>query len=453
MAMIAIDPWAGAFALVVLVAVHQYLARTAGPARWADSRRSYHLQLIRENLLAMLEEAEHPRDWRPCILVFCEDAEGRARLLVFASWIEGGSGFTTAVEIVEGEGQRGLQLRDKTEKGLQKSIADLKLGTFTRVLTAPDFRAGVESLLQSFGIGGIRANTVLLNSVEQIRGTTNHEGQVHYGLQLQEAMRLGCNVVVLDARDDEWTRLERLESWERRIDVWWWGDKTSQLMLLLAYLMTRTGPWSGAKIRVLAPTSEEAREKTLERVRGNLKEVRIDAEAQAVVNVDPDKVVELSTTAALVFLPLQFRESQLYHPSKLMLDELLDRLPVVALVAAAEDIDIGSEPDEGDQAERAAALDAVKDTEAETQSVENEATRLADAARKKSEDLREARASGNEEKIRDARSALEEAERLAAAAQAALKTARDKAKEAVQAAQSLGAEPGGGDKEKGGPEP
>ena len=46
--MFAIDLTASAIALSVLFAIYQYLKRTAGPARWADSQRSHHLQQVRE---------------------------------------------------------------------------------------------------------------------------------------------------------------------------------------------------------------------------------------------------------------------------------------------------------------------------------------------------------------------------------------------------------------------
>ena len=59
--MLAIDITSGIVAVSVLFAVHQYLKRTAGPARWADSRRSHHLQQVRENLLAANLEPEHPQ--------------------------------------------------------------------------------------------------------------------------------------------------------------------------------------------------------------------------------------------------------------------------------------------------------------------------------------------------------------------------------------------------------
>jgi hypothetical protein len=46
--------WASFVAIAILLAVFQYVKRTAGPARWADSRRSYYLQRVRRHLLARL---------------------------------------------------------------------------------------------------------------------------------------------------------------------------------------------------------------------------------------------------------------------------------------------------------------------------------------------------------------------------------------------------------------
>ena len=103
-AMLAIDPVAGVVAISVLFGIYQYLGQSAGPARWADSQRSYHLQQVREHLLAAAAEPEHPRNWRPQILVFVRDEERRVPLLRFSSWIQGRSGLTTAVRVLEGSG-------------------------------------------------------------------------------------------------------------------------------------------------------------------------------------------------------------------------------------------------------------------------------------------------------------------------------------------------------------
>ena len=116
--MLAIDFAAGAIALAILLAIFQYLKRTAGPPRWADSQRSYHLQLIREHLLAAAEEPEHPRYWRPQILAFSDNPKRRAELLEFASWMEGGSGLTTVVRILEGQGPKMRKLKAEAEAEL-----------------------------------------------------------------------------------------------------------------------------------------------------------------------------------------------------------------------------------------------------------------------------------------------------------------------------------------------
>ncbi|MBN2418772.1 MAG: amino acid permease, partial [Deltaproteobacteria bacterium] len=94
--MLAIDLTAGAFAISILFAVYQYLKRADKPSRWADSRRSHYLQKVRENLIGAASEPEHSRDWRPQILVFAEDDSQWKELLSFSSWVEGGSGLTTA---------------------------------------------------------------------------------------------------------------------------------------------------------------------------------------------------------------------------------------------------------------------------------------------------------------------------------------------------------------------
>jgi amino acid transporter len=372
-AMIAIDPPASGTAVALLFAIQQFIKRTAGPARWADSARSHHFQRVRESLFAMDEDPAHPRDWRPCILAFCHDPSRRERLLKFASWIEGGSGLTTAVSIIEGDDEKSLRLRDKADQEIRQFIAEHELQVFARTIMASDSRVGVESLIQSFGIGGISANMALFSCVDQLHEAEENAAQVRYGRELQEAMRLRCNVIVFDGDPTEWSAVERLDGSELRIDVWWWGERTSQLMLLLAYLMTRSARWSDATVRVFVPGSRDASAKTLERVRQFLDEIRIDAEPEVVFDVDADTVVRHSREASLVFFPLRYRElSLLAAPNdQIQVASFLEQLPMVALTLAAEDVDLGAGPDEGEAAEVAKATAVVDDTETTAQKAED----------------------------------------------------------------------------------
>ena len=78
--------------------------------------------MVREHLLSIAAEPQHPRDWRPQILAFSDDPRRRAQLLRFSSWIEGGSGLTTAVRILEGEGVKMRKAKEEAEEELAQDI-------------------------------------------------------------------------------------------------------------------------------------------------------------------------------------------------------------------------------------------------------------------------------------------------------------------------------------------
>jgi amino acid transporter len=440
-AMLAIDVRSGSVAIAVLFAIYQYLKRTAGPARWADSQRSYHLQHIREHLVAAAAEPEHPRDWRPQLLAFSDDSHRRERLLRFASWIEGGSGLTTAVRILEGEGVKMLKLREEAEAELRMAITEHGLKAFSLVLVAPNLQIGLHTLVQAFGVGPLRANTILLNWPEELPKGVFGLGELRYGRNLRVAFRFGCNIVVLDAKKKQWTNLETLASHERRIDVWWWGDATSRLMLLLAYLMTRTEAWDGAKIRVLAVTNEDRPEQTVEGLAATLKDVRIEAEP-VVVYGGPDELVAQSAGSALVYLPFRLRGNQVMNCFGGALGEVISALPVVAAVLAAQDIDLDAEPEEGEAGEMAAAIDALSDAEKKAKEAEKDAFEAAEKADEKLRDIRDAAVSGaDQETMAKLSAAAKEGREQATKAARRAARALAKAEDAARAVEAIEPKP------------
>ena len=377
-AMLAIDISSGIVAIAVIFGIYQYLRRTAGPARWADSRRSHYLQRIRENLLALAAEPAHPRDWRPHLLVFSDDSHRRSQLLQFSAWIQGRSGFVTAVRILEGEGLIMLKRRDEAIAELRADIAAQKVDAFPLAVVASSFESGAHLLVQSFGVGPLKANTVLINWLEKSYISDSEEAA--YGRNLRSALRLGCNIMILDAKENAWKALSALPSAERRIDVWWWGDATSRLMLLLAYLMTRNPEWEDARIRLFGVGTQEGEAPTVEALRRILDEVRIDAEATALEKADANTIAARSADSAMVWLPFRIRSNQLVGPFDTPLEDLTLRLPLVASVLAAEDLDLDAEPEEGAAAEMAAALDALSTAEQKARATEKEALESAERA-------------------------------------------------------------------------
>jgi len=437
---LAIDLRAGAIAIAVLFAVYQYLSRTAGPARWADSRRSYHLERLRAHLLAAAAEPEHPRDWRPQLLAFSSHSHRREQLLRFASWLEGRSGFITAVRILEGEGVAMLKQREEAEDELRKDIRKSGVKAFPLVINAPNLATGLHTLVQSYGIGPLRANTILLNWLEELpRGILGLKEE-RYARNLRVAFRLGSNIVILKANQENWRALEALEPKDRRIDVWWWGDATSRLMLLLAYLMTRSDAWEESTIRVLAAGYEEATEETMADLKKTLDEVRIEAESEVVAQADAGEIAKRSSDAAILFVPFRLRGNQLKDPFGNPVDDLLAHLPLVALVLAAEDIDLGADPEEGEAGERAVALDTLADAEKRAREADKEAAKTSEEAEKRRHEVEAAVENGAGERLKDnveaalkAKAEADEAKRRAAKAMA-------KEKEAAKVVEELGVE-------------
>ncbi|WP_300455516.1 amino acid permease [Desulfobacula sp.] len=358
--MLAIDPRSGAAAIAVLFAIHQYLKRTAGPARWADSSRAYHLQQARNHLLTADKDPAHDRDWRPRLLIFDHGKNRRDALLTFSSWIEGGSGFAIALQVAEGKGPMARKQGKEMQKELASFIMDRELPIYPLTVCAPDFSDALGVLIQGTGFGPIMPNTAVLNWFGTPGDTIPSSNRYQYIQHLRTIFRFGCNIVVLHTDTDTWNRVQQPSSEDRHIDVWWQNDATSRLMLLFAYLMTRKDPWQEATIRVLTQGTGDNLEDEKKTLSSLLEDVRIEAEAIIVPSFEPKIVAENSKTAGIVFLPFTLKANQLMGPSGKSFDLAFPRLPVCALVLAAEDIDLDSEPEEGATAMIAAASDALE---------------------------------------------------------------------------------------------
>jgi len=442
--MMAVDFRAGVVAVAVLFAIFQYLRRTAGPSRWADSRRSYHIQRTRVHLLAAANEPEHPRYWRPQILAFSDDSERRGQLLQFASWIEGGSGLTTAVRIIEGEGLKMQKLKEEAEADLQKDIKKDGARAFPLVVAAPNLQVGIQSVVQAYGIGALKANTILLNwlgdSSKKILGL----GGGKFGRNIRSAYMYGCNVIILDVKADKWTAIEETEERQRYVDVWWWGDATSRLMLLIAYLMTRHENWDQSRIRLLAVDGGSRTDLSLDGIKEMLEEVRIEADPEIIRDVDADTFAEYSAEAALAFIPFRIKGNEIIDPFGNPMEKTLFLLPVTAMVLAAEDIELNAEPEEGKAGEMAEILDMIDDTRKKAEAaakVAEKAAAAAEKAKEKAEDMQKNTEGADSDTLAAVEKEADEAEKQAVKMTRKAAKADAKAETATREAESSGVLP------------
>ena len=359
----ALDWKYGLVAMAILAAIYQYVKSKAGPARWADSGRSHAMQVIRRQLLTTLGEAEHDRDWRPNILAFTRDSGRRLLLLRFAEWIGGTTGLISAVKIVEGSVPKVAKEKETALAELNNCIREAKLKIFPLIVSGQNISQTLETLLQSYGIGPLRGNTMLCNWYGETLTSLPGLTAMKFGHNLRLAFRNGYNLVVFHGDPLRTERLLDSDKNDRIIDVWWNNDASSRLMLLFAYLMTRSELWKHATIRVLTVGEATDLTENIVLIEQQLDDARIPAQPILIPDTQPETVIEKSSDSDLVFLPFRIKQSMLTDTGGLSLERVLTRLPPVALVMAARDIDLDAEPEDGTAGIIAEALDNLHDAE------------------------------------------------------------------------------------------
>ncbi len=370
-AIVAINPLAGTLAALVLVGLYSYLRQRDVTARWVDSAGAHHYTQLRQHLHSLADEPIGSRDWRPCILAFVpRDPTNRRRMVTMASWLEGGSGFLTAVRVLEGSGPLWRRQAREIEEDLGAEIRELADRAFARVLVAGDDDVGVQTLVQAHGIGNVRANLTVFG-VRDLRGS--EADRQTYGSMLQNCVRFGTNVAVINVRDDAWQRFEATPEGERSIALWWSDDQVGQLITLLGWLCQRHRDWDDASIVVYVP--QVADEDETPRVAKLLEDARIDADVVAVER-SPAAFAAALGGATLALAPLRVRRGTAIGPFETPLGMLVESLPLAVMILATETLDLDAEPDEGQVAELARAADQAREAAKWVAQLDHEAARL-----------------------------------------------------------------------------
>jgi len=377
--MLAIDLKIGIAAVAVLFAIYQYLKRTSGINRWSDSQRSYQLQRVRDSLIEADQGIDHPREWRPYILVLSNRQAYRNPLLNFAGLIEGGSGITTAVKIFRSSGLNIDRQKEKELSELKKEIRENSHHAFSLVLSTIDAEVGLSALIQSYGIGPVRANTVLLNWEEK-NIDTDYPAYQNY---MQVAVHSGCSIILLKSNG---LGLEPDPSQERvtkTIDVWWQNNDTSRFILLLSYLITRNKGWHSAQIRLLATNYDQDNDHNQNQLRQILEDIRIDAIPVIIPKSDSQKIIEYSKETDLVFLPITLKNNMPQLITKESIESVVPFLKTCAFSVSAQKMELDAEPEEGKFKELSHIYDQFQLAEKRAELAEKYAVRIAEEAKEK----------------------------------------------------------------------
>ncbi len=321
--MVLINLPASIAAVVIELGLWLLLKRRERKEDWGDVRRDVYEAIIRWALVRLSNRPMTARNWRPHILVFVGNIERRLELVRYGAWLSEDRGVVTVAELVVGD-LLDLDL-DTHERQLQIDALLKKEGivAFGEVDVVQDIERGIVAVAQANGIAGIESNTVLLGWPD------SQERLVHFLRVIRRLRRLHQSMLI--------GRVQPLgpseEGKPRTIHVWWGGlQRNGDLMLLLAYLLSRNPDWRDADIHIKSIASNQLMKEKTEQVLARLiPEIRISAEVEVMVKPEEVTVVELihqqSASADLVFLGLATPEEGEEEEYARRLTELAERLP------------------------------------------------------------------------------------------------------------------------------
>ena len=334
--MLMVNPGATFVAAAVSGLIYFLMKQRSLRVQWGDMRYGLLMLIAQQAIRRLAARKPDERSWRPNILVLSGSPTTRWHLIDLASAICRGEGCLTVATVIP----TALWSAEK-EESLSASIRNYllkrEIAATAKVLPADDAISGAESLIRAYGFGSIVPNTIILGE------TGRQETYARFARLIQLVHRMRRNLILVREGDAEPN--ERRD----RIDIWWRGERDNiGLMLALAFLLKRSGAWSGASItvRTVATSDAEAGE-TQQRLDALVQSQRVQAETE-VVHARRDGVFraiqEASKDADMVFVgmrpPTEDVDTDVgyteYYTSLL---ESTEGLPPTAMVLATGNID------------------------------------------------------------------------------------------------------------------
>ncbi|SFI39040.1 Amino acid transporter [Tindallia magadiensis] len=289
--MFLINPIWAVIALILSGGLYFLIARSEIQVKWGDVDGGLSFQVARKALLRLEREKYHPKNWRPSVLVLGGGVGSRLYLTQYACWFTVDSGMVSIAQIIQGELEDLHTRRYEAENILRKFILKERLPAFPVAIVEKDIHAGVKSLLQCHGIGGMRPNAILLGWSKD-----SEKEEVFYDT-LYTAKNMKRSLIIIASKMNE----EKVFIPRGAINIWWNSAKNVELMLLLAFMLRNNREWRDHSIRILRPVAPKADVDNIEKeMQDLLVQARIDAEIVIMPTDKPFEAVRRSMTPSAI---------------------------------------------------------------------------------------------------------------------------------------------------------
>lgn len=330
--MVLINVVATVIAFLFVAVIFFWLKRREMASAWGDVGRGIWMAVIRAGLMRLSEDQE-PKNWRPNPLVLAGSPTKRWHLIDLANTLTHDRGLLSVASLVP-EGSMNIEQMQRMKSNIREFLSKRGIQGLVKVIASKDRFEGVINLVQSFGLGALEPNTIILGDSEDPKFRPDFCQMISKFHEFQR------NVLIVHKGVHDRTFGER-----KRIDVWWGGLKgNGGLMMILAYLMNSSLSWREAQLHIkMVVQDEDAVESTKRNIEVLLQEIRIRAE----VDIIPAKACPFdeilrdnSRKADLIFMGLAEPDEN-FEQYYAAVQERVDGLPTTILALAAQDISFG----------------------------------------------------------------------------------------------------------------
>ncbi|PWN05881.1 amino acid permease [Rhodohalobacter mucosus] len=330
--MFLINAVATTLAFIFVIAIFLWLQRREMKTAWGDVGKGLWMALIRTGLLRISHESE-AKTWRPNPLVLSGAPTKRWHLIDFANSITHNRGILTIATVLTGSNIP-TQRREKMQENIRDFLSKRGIQGLVRVTNADNAFSGAGELVQSYGLGPLVPNTIILGDSE------NPDIRSDYCKMVAGFNRMGRNVLILHDNDEGMVFRER-----KRIDLWWGGLKgNGGLMMIVAYLLQSSRSWWGSEVTIkMMVSDEQAAEDARANLNAMIKRLRTGAKAEIIVSGSRtfnEVLHESSAGADLIMMGMAEPDENFdaYYES---IQKRLSGLPTTLMVLAGEEISYG----------------------------------------------------------------------------------------------------------------
>lgn len=189
--------WRYALAAVVIgYGLYMYISWRDPQVNWGSAYESRVMYNAYQTVLKLRKRKKHIKNWRPGFLVLCSNPVTSPHLVLFSQTLRKAHGPTFIATIHTGDYRRSImKFRSAHYDGyLPLNTPNAKEGFYEAILTQ-NFRQGVQTLLQTAGMGNIRPNTLVIGFLKK-SNLMKRDLVTEYVQILRDSLLMNVNIII-----------------------------------------------------------------------------------------------------------------------------------------------------------------------------------------------------------------------------------------------------------------